>query len=415
MHQLWIVFAIFADMKRLLIFLCSICLATSAQAYTDHRGHNVDSLERVVAGWTPEREALCSEQQASDLIRAYYELMLGYRNINGERSSHFARKCYNLARRWNWLSKMSDGLRGIALIHYGNARYDSALVYFFKAKDVIDRMASGETPSTSDQAYDETIVDDSYSTLFGSLGNCYNMMDSLPKAMEYYKKAGEIFDKHGWNESNAVLWYNMGETWFEERDLDKALECYETSLRYAKASGDSLQLASAFKGLGALWLAKGKTSRALDYIEKADSYFSLHEDQEFMARIETLGLTNKIISQHKKLWRSLAIAGALLIVLLLTLALVFKRIDRLQKEKEGADAAIEDALQEGEEDSENFLSEREEQILPLIAAGYTSPQIAEKVYLSLPTIKWYRKRLLEKFDAANTAELISKAKEKSLI
>ena len=105
----------------------------------------------------------------------------------------------------------------------------------------------------------------------------------------------------------------------------------------------------------------------------------------------------------------------LLIVLLLTLALVFKRIDRLQKEKEGADAAIEDALQEGEEDSENFLSEREEQILPLIAAGYTSPQIAEKVYLSLPTIKWYRKRLLEKFDAANTAELISKAKEKSLI
>ena len=152
-----------------------------------------------------------------------------------------------------------------------------------------------------------------------------------------------------------------------------------------------------------------------DYIEKADSYFSLHEDQEFMARIETLGLTNKIISQHKKLWRSLAIAGALLIVLLLTLALVFKRIDRLQKEKEGADAAIEDALQEGEENSENFLSEREEQILPLIAAGYTSPQIAEKVYLSLPTIKWYRKRLLEKFDAANTAELISKAKEKSLI
>jgi len=384
-------------------------------AYTDHRGHNIDSLERVVAGWTPEREALASEQQASDLVRAYYELMLGYRNINGERSSYFAKKCHDLARRWNWLSKMGDGLRGMALIHYGSARYDSALVYFFRAKDVVDRMASGETPFNSDTAYDEVSIDDSYSSLFGAMGNCYNLMDSIPKAMEYYKLAGEIFEKYGWNESNAVLWYNMGETWYEQGNMDQALECYETSLRYAKASGDSLQIASAFKGLGALWLAKGKTSRALGYIEKADSYYSLHEDQEFMARIETLGLTNKIISQHKKLWRSLAIAGALLIVLLLTLALVFKRIDRLQKEKEGADAVIEDALQEGAESSEKFLSEREEQILPLIAAGYTSPQIAEKVYLSLPTIKWYRKKLLEKFDAANTAELISKAKEKSLI
>ena len=384
-------------------------------AYTDHRGHNIDSLERVVAGWTPEREALASEQQASDLVRAYYELMLGYRNINGERSSYFAKKCHDLARRWNWLSKMGDGLRGMALIHYGSARYDSALVYFFRAKDVVDRMASGETPFNSDTAYDEVSIDDSYSSLFGAMGNCYNLMDSIPKAMEYYKLAGEIFEKYGWNESNAVLWYNMGETWYEQGNMDQALECYETSLRYAKASGDSLQIASAFKGLGALWLAKGKTSRALGYIEKADSYYSLHEDQEFMARIETLGLTNKIISQHKKLWRSLAIAGALLIVLLLTLALVFKRIDRLQQEKEGADAVIEDALQEGAESSEKFLSEREEQILPLIAAGYTSPQIAEKVYLSLPTIKWYRKKLLEKFDAANTAELISKAKEKSLI
>ena len=402
-------------MKRLLFILCSICLFAPAMAYTDHRGHNIDSLERVVAGWTPEREALASEQQASDLVRAYYELMLGYRNINGERSSYFAKKCHDLARRWNWLSKMGDGLRGMALIHYGSARYDSALVYFFRAKDVVDRMASGETPFNSDTAYDEVSIDDSYSSLYGAMGNCYNLMDSIPKAMEYYKLAGEIFEKYGWNESNAVLWYNMGETWYEQGNMDQALECYETSLRYAKASGDSLQIASAFKGLGALWLAKGKTSRALGYIEKADSYYSLHEDQEFMARIETLGLTNKIISQHKKLWRSLAMTGALLIILLLALTLVFRRINRLQKEKEGADAAIEDALQEEKNSSGKFLSEREEQILPLIAAGYTSPQIAEKVYLSLPTIKWYRKKLLEKFDAANTAELISKAKEKSLI
>lgn len=402
-------------MKRLALILTFFYIATHpGAAYIDHRGHNVDSLERVVAGWTPEREALASEQESADLVFAYYKLMLGYRNINGERSMHFARKCYNLASRWNWLAKMSDGLNGIAIIHYGEERYDSALVYYFRSKDVVDRMAAGEKSGTEDKPYSEETIDDSYSTLYGAMGNCYNLMDSLPRAMEYYRKAGEIFEKYGWNESNAILWYNLGETWYEEGDMDQALACYEKSLHYAKASGDSLQLASAYKGLGGYWLAKGRTTRALRYIQKADSYYSLHEDQEFMARIETLGLTNRIMAGQKKLWRTLALSGALVILLFVVILLILRKMYRLRKEKEGADAVIDEALEENPETNE-LLTEREKEILPLIASGLTSPQIADKVCLSLATIKWYRKKLMTKFDAVNTAELISKAKEKGLI
>ena len=40
------------------------------------------------------------------------------------------------------------------------------------------------------------------------------------------------------------------------------------------------------------------------------------------------------------------------------------------------------------------LTEREGQILPLIAAGLSSPQIADKIHLSFTTIKWYRKKVL---------------------
>lgn len=47
--------------------------------------------------------------------------------------------------------------------------------------------------------------------------------------------------------------------------------------------------------------------------------------------------------------------------------------------------------------------------------SFTSPEIADKVYLSLATIKWYRRKLLLKFKASNTAELVSKAKEKGFI
>ena len=61
------------------------------------------------------------------------------------------------------------------------------------------------------------------------------------------------------------------------------------------------------------------------------------------------------------------------------------------------------------------LNDREMEILRLIGEGCTSAQIAATLSLSSETIKWYRKKLLIKFDAANSAELISKAKEARLI
>ena len=61
------------------------------------------------------------------------------------------------------------------------------------------------------------------------------------------------------------------------------------------------------------------------------------------------------------------------------------------------------------------LTAREQQILQMIAGGRTSPQIAEHLCLSLPTIKWYRKRLKVKFEAETTVEMVRKALERGLI
>ena len=43
------------------------------------------------------------------------------------------------------------------------------------------------------------------------------------------------------------------------------------------------------------------------------------------------------------------------------------------------------------------------------------PEIAAEVMLSKDTIKWYRKRLLVKFQAVNSAELVYKASEMKII
>lgn len=56
-----------------------------------------------------------------------------------------------------------------------------------------------------------------------------------------------------------------------------------------------------------------------------------------------------------------------------------------------------------------IITRREKEVLLLIAEGLTNAEIAEKLYISLPTVNTHRKSLLEKFDAKNTATLINKA------
>lgn len=61
------------------------------------------------------------------------------------------------------------------------------------------------------------------------------------------------------------------------------------------------------------------------------------------------------------------------------------------------------------------LSNREKEILELIAEGFTNPQIAEKIFLSQFTVDSHRKNLLAKLNVKNTATLIKFAVEHKLI
>jgi len=62
-----------------------------------------------------------------------------------------------------------------------------------------------------------------------------------------------------------------------------------------------------------------------------------------------------------------------------------------------------------------WLTPRERELLKLIVAGNTNPEIAEKISLSPETIKGYRKNLLLKLGAKNTAMLVKIAMEEKLV
>ena len=120
----------------------------------------------------------------------------------------------------------------------------------------------------------------------------------------------------------------------------------------------------------------------------------------------------------------IAAALGILALALLSLLALSRRAQRLKKENKAADEVIGEAISELgmndslsrlEQEEQTILSEREAEILPMIAAGMTSKEIAQRLFLTEQTIKWRRQRLLQKFDAKNTAEMLSKAREQGFL
>lgn len=426
----------------LTILLLLLAATVSRAQYSDHRDWNIDSLENVVATWTPERLASAPIETKSAVGLAFSHLMFAYERINPERSMYCARRSFAITDELGSLYRPYLAAKFMGMTHYQKGQYDSTLFYYKMALSYLNRMAAGEAGPDKPEGYPQETVDDARSSLYGNMGNLYYSLDSLNLALDYFAKAGEIFEKYGWKSSSAVLWYNMGEISLETGDYGKARQYYEKSLNYGVAAGDSLWIATPKLGIGTVYMKQGKTTKALEYLQQADEYFSRHEDQEFTDRILTLDVMGQALSAQKRQLKGIIAAGILIILLLAAIVTILLRERRLRREKEGADAVINEAIgqlvpehieatlaeeEQSEqafsgkrqiiiaEDEKSILSDREANILPLIAQGLTSQQIADKLFLSLPTIKWYRRRLLMKFDARNTAEMLSKAREAGIL
>lgn len=409
-------------MKRLfftLIFI-SVCAYFASAQYNDHRDRKLDSLENVVAGWTPERIANAPFQTRANVCLAFSQLMYGYERINPDRSMYAARRAYDLGNGLQSLYQPYLASKFIGQLFYNKEQYDSTIFYYRVALRYLDRMAAGEAGPDTPEGYPQEKIDDAASSLYGNIGNLYYEIDSLPQAMDYYAKAGEIFKKYDWKISNSILEHNMGDIWVSEGDDANAIECYNRAILYAIEAGDSLWVASPKLGLGALFMRQGKVTKALQYLQEADEYYSKHQDQEYYDRIATLDIMGRAYRTQRRQRSMLATVFAALAFALLAFLIITRRAFRLKKENVAADEAIGEALaglemadspSQSKMGQKVELSRGEREILPMIAEGLTSKEIARRLFLTEQTIKWRRQRLLAKFDAKNTAEMLSKARQ----
>lgn len=66
-------------------------------------------------------------------------------------------------------------------------------------------------------------------------------------------------------------------------------------------------------------------------------------------------------------------------------------------------------------DSFDLLSQREREVLRLVALGYTNQQIADQLFLSVKTVETYRERVMSKLDLQSRAALVRYALRRGLL
>lgn len=246
--------------------------------YKDHRNRHVDSLEHVLK---------TKKLEGKELSKVYDGLMYGYQQTDGEKSAHYARLAIDLAEKHHFLNALFNSWRMLGMQAYGKCIYDSAQHCFDHALKAVKEMEG-------DKRYTQEDLDDNYSSLYGTLGNLYNIQGQLHLALDYYQKALPIFQRNGWKESECILYYNVGELYLELGNNKSAEENYRQALRTGQETGDSLLISGPYSGLAMTALNGGRYQEALDFAEKSNVYLEAHAEEELEGLIDNYVLFSRI-------------------------------------------------------------------------------------------------------------------------
>jgi DNA-binding NarL/FixJ family response regulator len=135
---------------------------------------------------------------------------------------------------------------------------------------------------------------------------------------------------------------------------------------------------------------------------------TMHENEEYLRQLIEAGATGYVLKQAVDTELAVAIRAVQRGEVFLYSS--FSRIllgDLVQDE---------DTEQESSQlDSYERLSQREREVLRLVALGHTNQEIADQLYLSVKTVETYRSRVMDKLNLRSRSALVRYALERGLL
>ena len=274
----------------------------------------------------------------------------------------------------------------------------------------------GDIPRTLEQA-DLALAllpaeDDSIRSVVSFVvGGVHYMQQDLPEAYEAMKEASEGGSRSG-NIHVAVSALNaMAGILVNQGKLVEAEDTYSRALVLGTTrSGQALPIsASIYEGFARLHLARGDLQKARDNAqfgitlsEKWASPDNQIHSLLALAKIAQVEGNTQEIQQSMERVRELAATHVLMPD---TEAFIAAFQEELRTPPAGA--APQGQLRER-------LSERELEVLRLIAAGHSNPEIAEALIIALGTVKAHTSSIYRKLDARSRTEAVLKAQDLDL-
>lgn len=333
------------------------------------------------------------------------------------------------------IEKKRDNLRGINYdlsnigeVYLLQGIYDSALFYYEESLKVGQK-----------RNYKSDIAVDYY-----NLGMVWQKMGDLQKSNEYFFQSHPKFKEYHVDRYLSKSYIKLGKNFTQLKEFQKAKTFLEDGLKIAKDIHSQENQIEANQALSELFLAQNNYKDALEYYRAgiliSDSVRG-EETKRNIAALETLYESNikdqeieKMIYQLK-LQKSQNLIQILAIVSLLILTIIglivarlrkknnqliislmrndiqdyMNRLEKLEQEKEQSEDGDERAI--FKKNVEQYgLSERELDVLSLISHGLKNDEIAEKLFLSVSTVKTHTRNIFQKLDVRNRIEAARMAK-----
>lgn len=439
----------------------------------DRKGLNLRYGNQFSESLDQHMKSLAYYRQTSDTIgtlKCLNNLGVVLRKLNHEREAmKYYLEALKIARDIQSEKNIAISLNGIGNVFVNIEQYDKAMPYFREALALEQKNGNqrginydlsniGEVHMLTqnyDSAhyyYSEALViglQRNYKADFAvdyyNLGVLYQKWGDYESSNEYFSKAIPVLEKYEVKRYLANTYVYSGINHDNLQQYPQALEDILKGLKMAAQINTPEISMRAYDALSDHYQKTGKFNLALEnyqiYIALRDSVLG-EETKRNIASLESIykkEIQDKEIQQYQtevKLQKSQKILYLLLIVLLLISASVSIFISRLRRHNnklimEQMRNDIQEYIQrideyenknapENQEDERSIfyrnveaygLSEREIDVLLLISKGLKNDEIAEKLFLSVSTVKTHTRNIFTKLDVRNRIEAARKAQD----
>jgi tetratricopeptide (TPR) repeat protein len=283
-----------------------------------------------------------------------------------------------------------------------------------------------------------------------NLASCYDEMGRKKEGLKFYHEVLELMEATEIENNKEAILINIGSSYEELKEYNKALSYYTKAIHFAKTNGIVLRYESIYKSFASVYQKMGKTDSSmfykdlqialrdsLDHIEREKKMMELEAEHQNKELNSDLKLTQSELDETEK--RRALISKSLtysLIIILITVFGLFIFYNRYKKKKLLSEEltrrnqknrsdiqSLESTLGTKNEEIETLsnlkekgklpypkdldvLTEREQEVLIGVQEGLKDQEIAEKLFISITTVRTHLRKAYSKIDARNRAEAI---------